>query len=109
MPLGVPPPPGASTAAPPGAGPARACGVPARARGGASAFLGFVVARCKEADVLRAEMPPALKHCVDPAKFVMDAFTELFPVDRREVWSPADLAWACMFTLEVVVLARSQF
>ncbi|KAG2597080.1 hypothetical protein PVAP13_5KG205735 [Panicum virgatum] len=32
-----------------------------------AAFMGFVVAHHKKADALRAEMPPALKFCVDPA------------------------------------------
>ncbi|XP_062188098.1 FRIGIDA-like protein 4b isoform X2 [Phragmites australis] len=70
-----------------------------------AAFLGFVVARRKEADALRAEMPPALKCCVDPAKFVMDAVADVFPVDRREVKNPADLAWACVLILEAAVPA----
>ncbi|CAD6262879.1 unnamed protein product [Miscanthus lutarioriparius] len=51
----------------------------------AAVFLGFVVACRKEADALRAEMPPTRKLCVDPAKFVMDAVADVFPVDRREV------------------------
>ena len=63
------------------------------------------MARRKEADALRAEMPPALKLCVDPAKFVMDAVADVFPVDRREVRSPADLAWACVLILEAAVPA----
>ncbi|OEL31315.1 FRIGIDA-like protein 4a [Dichanthelium oligosanthes] len=70
-----------------------------------AAFLGFVVARRKEADALRAEMPPALKLCVDPARFVMDAVADVFPADRREVRSPADLAWACVLILEAAVPA----
>jgi hypothetical protein len=75
------------------------------ARMDSAAFLGFVVARRKEADALRAEMPPALKLCVDPAKFVMDAVADVFPVDRREVRNPADLAWACVLILEAAVPA----
>jgi hypothetical protein len=75
------------------------------ARMDSAAFLDFVVARRKEADALRAEMPPALKLCVDPAKFVMDAVAGVFPVDRREVRSPADLAWACVLILEAAVPA----
>ncbi|KAL6880144.1 hypothetical protein ACP4OV_011709 [Aristida adscensionis] len=75
------------------------------ARMDSAAFLGFVVARRKEADALRAEVPPALKCCVDPAKFVMDAVADVFPVDRREAKSPADLAWACVLILEAAVPA----
>ncbi|KAF8732169.1 hypothetical protein HU200_016138 [Digitaria exilis] len=75
------------------------------ARMDSAAFLGFVVARRKEADALRAEMPEALKLCVDPARFVMDAVADVFPVDRREVRNPADLAWACVLILEAAVPA----
>jgi hypothetical protein len=70
-----------------------------------AAFFGFVAARRKEADALRAEMPPALGRCVDPANFVMDAVAGVFPVDRRETKSPADLAWACVLILEAAVPA----
>ncbi|KAL5196694.1 hypothetical protein ABZP36_000206 [Zizania latifolia] len=75
------------------------------ARMDSAAFFGFVVARRKEVDALRAEMPPALKCCVDPAKFVMDAVADVFPVDRREVKNPTDLAWACVLILEAAVPA----
>jgi hypothetical protein len=68
-------------------------------------FLAFVVERRKEVDALRTELPAALKRCVDPAKFAMDAVSEVFPVDRRAVRSPADLAWACVLILEAVVPA----
>ncbi|PWZ39050.1 FRIGIDA-like protein 4b [Zea mays] len=57
-----------------------------------TAFLGFVVARRKEWDTLRAEVSAALKLRVDPNKFFMDVVTDVFPVDRREVRNPADLA-----------------
>ncbi|TVU44620.1 hypothetical protein EJB05_04066, partial [Eragrostis curvula] len=59
----------------------------------------------REVDALRALLPEALKRCVDPAKFVMDAVSEVFPVDKRAVRSPTDLAWACVLILEVVVPA----
>ncbi|WVZ62082.1 hypothetical protein U9M48_011869 [Paspalum notatum var. saurae] len=75
------------------------------ARMDAPAFLGLVVAHRKEADALRAEVPGALKLCVDPARFVMDAVAGVFPVDRREVRSPPDLAWACVLILEAAVPA----
>ncbi|KAL6894245.1 hypothetical protein ACP4OV_008343 [Aristida adscensionis] len=71
----------------------------------AAGFFGFVVARRKEVDALRAELPEALKRCVDPARFAMDAVSEVFPVDKRAVRSPADLAWACVLILEAVVPA----
>ncbi|KAL5217734.1 hypothetical protein ABZP36_018418 [Zizania latifolia] len=68
-------------------------------------FFTFVVARRKEVDALRTELPDALKRCVDPARFVMDAVSEVFPVDKRAVRSPTDLAWACVLILEAVVPA----
>jgi hypothetical protein len=68
-------------------------------------FLAFVVERRKEVDALRAELPAALKLCVDPAKFAMDSISDIFPVDRRAARSPADLAWACVLILEAVVPA----
>jgi hypothetical protein len=51
-----------------------------------------VVARRKEWNTLWAEVPTMLKLYVDPNKFIMDVVTDIFPVDRREVRSSADLA-----------------
>ncbi|XP_047091331.1 FRIGIDA-like protein 4a [Lolium rigidum] len=93
-----------SAASPPAAGLAEALRALC-ARMDAAAFLGFVAARRKEGDALRAEVPPALSCCVDPANFVMDAVADVFPVDRREMKSPADLAWACVLILEAAVPA----
>jgi hypothetical protein len=70
-----------------------------------AAFFGFVAARRKEADALRAEMPSALRCCVDPANFVKDVVADVFPVDCRETKNPADLAWACVLILEAAVPA----
>ncbi|GJN23041.1 hypothetical protein PR202_gb10657 [Eleusine coracana subsp. coracana] len=68
-------------------------------------LFAFVAARRKEVDALRAELPEALKRCVDPARFAMDAVSEVFPVDKRAVRSPPDLAWACVLILEAAVEA----
>nr|ABF98223.1 hypothetical protein LOC_Os03g47804 [Oryza sativa Japonica Group] len=43
-------------------------------------FFTFMVARRKEVDALRAELPDALKHCVNPARFTM--------VDKQAVRCP---------------------
>ncbi|KAL5678277.1 hypothetical protein ACJX0J_014408, partial [Zea mays] len=61
--------------------------MPARPRAYAysTAFLGFVVAHRKEWNTLWAEVPTALKLCVDPNKFIMDVVTDVFPVDRHEL------------------------
>ncbi|XP_074568843.1 FRIGIDA-like protein 4a [Curcuma longa] len=66
-------------------------------------FLGFfdlVVAKRKEVELIRSELPVALADCIDPAKFVIDAISGVFPVDKRPVKSPNDLGWACVLVLE---------
>ncbi|KZV16406.1 FRIGIDA-like protein 4a [Dorcoceras hygrometricum] len=63
----------------------------------------FVTARKKELEVFRSEMPKALADCVDPPKFVLEAISEVFPVDRREASSSYDLGWACVMLLESLI------
>ncbi|KAM1553591.1 hypothetical protein ACFX1Z_006452 [Malus domestica] len=46
-------------------------------------FWRFVTARKKEFEGLRSQMPVALGDCVDPAKFVLEAISKVFPVDNR--------------------------
>ncbi|KAJ3705635.1 hypothetical protein LUZ61_009340 [Rhynchospora tenuis] len=65
-----------------------------------SGFLDLVLSKRKEADLLRVEVPLALEKCVDPARFVVDAMCVIFPVDKREVKTPNDVAWACVLVLE---------
>ncbi|WOL19632.1 hypothetical protein Cni_G28434 [Canna indica] len=66
-------------------------------------FFNLVVAKRKEVELLRSELPTALADCIDPAKFVMDAISGVFPVDKRPVKSPNDLGWACVLVLESLV------
>nr|CAD1828060.1 unnamed protein product [Ananas comosus var. bracteatus] len=66
-------------------------------------FLDLVVSKRKEAELLRSEIPLALAGCIDPARFVLDAISRVFPVDKREVKSPTDLGWACVLILESLV------
>ncbi|KAK9086830.1 hypothetical protein Syun_029224 [Stephania yunnanensis] len=47
-------------------------------------FWGFVIGRKKEIDVMRAQIPVALADAVDPPKLVLEAISEVFPVDKRE-------------------------
>lgn len=69
-------------------------------------FFYLVVSSRKESDLLRKEIPLALKECIDPAKFVMDAICRVFPVDRRAVKSVSgDLGWVCVLLLEGLVSA----
>ncbi|KAJ6828242.1 FRIGIDA-like protein 4a [Iris pallida] len=68
-------------------------------------FLNLIVSRRKEADVLRSAIPSSLSDCVDPANFVLDAICDVFPVDKRKVKTPPDLAWACVLVLEGLVPA----
>ena len=66
-------------------------------------FFAFVSAKKKELDGLRAEMPVALAECVDPAKFVLEAISEVFPVDKRGDKAGHDLGWACVLVLESLI------
>lgn len=66
-------------------------------------FWGFVIGKKKELEGLRAEMPDALGECVDPAMFVLEAISEVFPVDKRGDKGGNDLGWACVLVLESLV------
>ncbi|CAK9187542.1 unnamed protein product [Ilex paraguariensis] len=68
-------------------------------------FWKFVVVRKKELDIMRTKMPVALGDCVDPARFVLEAISEVFPVDKREVKIKRvnDLGWACVLLLESLI------
>lgn len=65
----------------------------------------FVTVRKKELDSMRAQMPLALAYCVDPARFVLEAISEVFPVDKRGEKSERvnDLGWACVLMLESLI------
>ncbi|KAI4317830.1 hypothetical protein L6164_025666 [Bauhinia variegata] len=72
----------------------------------ASGFWGFISGKKKELEALRAQMPLALADCVDPAKFVLEAISEVFPVDKRREKSEKnnnDLGWACVLVLESLI------
>ena len=71
----------------------------------AEGFWRFVTARKKELDSMRALMAVALADCVDPARFVLEAISEVFPVDRRAEKSEGvnDLGWACVLILESLI------
>ncbi|KAL5541564.1 hypothetical protein UlMin_009274 [Ulmus minor] len=68
-------------------------------------FWRFVTGNKKELEALRAQMPLALAECVDPAKFVLEAISEVFPVDKRAEKSDRgnDLGWACVLMLESLI------
>ncbi|KAL2324402.1 hypothetical protein Fmac_023460 [Flemingia macrophylla] len=63
-------------------------------------FWSFLTGHKKDLDGLRADLPAALSDCVDPAKFVLQAISDVFPVDKRLDKATADLAWACVLLLE---------
>ncbi|XP_057489129.1 FRIGIDA-like protein 4a [Actinidia eriantha] len=71
----------------------------------AEGFWRFVTARKKELDSMRDQMAVALADCVDPARFVLEAISEVFPVDRRAEKSEGvnDLGWACVLILESLI------
>lgn len=64
-----------------------------------------MILRKKELESLRSEIPRALAECVDPPKFVLEAISEVFPVDKRELKSERsnDLGWACVLLLESLI------
>ncbi|KAJ9154301.1 hypothetical protein P3X46_027653 [Hevea brasiliensis] len=68
-------------------------------------FWKFVITKKKELDVLRSQIPLALAECVDPARFVLEAISEVFPVDKRgeRTEKGNDLGWACVLILESLI------
>ncbi|CAL1411347.1 unnamed protein product [Linum trigynum] len=68
-------------------------------------FWRFVITKKKELDALRSQIPLALGECVDPPRFVLEAISEVFPVDRRGERSEKgnDLGWACVVILESLI------
>ncbi|KAK9076904.1 hypothetical protein SSX86_005239 [Deinandra increscens subsp. villosa] len=65
-------------------------------------FWCFVSCRKKEMDAMRAKIPLALAECVDPARFVLEAISEVFPVEKRAECGN-DLGWACVLLLESLI------
>lgn len=65
----------------------------------------FVTGKKKELDSLRAQMAMALSDCADPARFVLEAISEVFPADKRGGGGErgADLGWACVLMLESLI------
>ncbi|KAG5069033.1 hypothetical protein JHK85_001410 [Glycine max] len=57
-------------------------------------------AKKKELDGLRTEMLVALVECVDLAKFMLEAISEVFPVDKRGEKAGQDMGWAYVLVLE---------
>lgn len=69
----------------------------------AKEFWNFVAGKKKEIDLLREKIPAALSECIDPARFVMEAISEVFPVDKRGNERGNDLGWACVLILESLI------
>lgn len=69
----------------------------------AGEFWKMVTTRKKEIDVLREKIPEALAECVDPPRFVLEAISEVFPVDKRGSERGNDLGWACVLMLESLI------
>ncbi|MQM20307.1 hypothetical protein Taro_053326 [Colocasia esculenta] len=68
-------------------------------------FWELFVSKRKEVEAIRQELPEVLSDCIDPAKFVMEAMTKVFPVDKRggNGKSAGDLGWACVMILEALI------
>ncbi|KAG9451993.1 hypothetical protein H6P81_004897 [Aristolochia fimbriata] len=75
------------------------------ARMDSGGFWRFVTGKKKELDLIRPQVPDALGDCVDPAKFVLQAISEVFPVDKRPEKGDRgnDCGWACVLVLEALV------
>ncbi|KAL4310442.1 hypothetical protein GQ457_01G032500 [Hibiscus cannabinus] len=71
----------------------------------AKEFWNSVIDRKKEIDLLREKIPAALSECIDPAMFVMEAISDVFPVDKRGNGGGNDLGWACVLILESLIPA----
>ncbi|XVF66669.1 hypothetical protein PTKIN_Ptkin10aG0055600 [Pterospermum kingtungense] len=69
----------------------------------AKEFWNLVTGKKKEIDLLRVKIPEALLGCIDPARFVMEAISEVFPVDKRGSEKGNDLGWACVLILESLI------
>ncbi|KAI3805658.1 hypothetical protein L1987_28229 [Smallanthus sonchifolius] len=54
-------------------------------------------------EMMRDQISMALAACTDPARFVLEAISEVFPVDKRKVCMN-DLSWACVLILKSLVL-----
>ncbi|KAI7744914.1 hypothetical protein M8C21_021595 [Ambrosia artemisiifolia] len=65
-------------------------------------FWEFVIGRKKEIELMREKIPLVLNECVDPARFVMEAVSEVFLVNKRGDCGN-DLGWACVLMLESLV------
>ncbi|KAI7734603.1 hypothetical protein M8C21_025398, partial [Ambrosia artemisiifolia] len=65
-------------------------------------FGAYVCSMKKEIELMREKIPLALAECADPAKFVLEAISEVFPVDKRKV-GMTDLSWACVLVLESLI------
>nr|DAD33685.1 TPA_asm: hypothetical protein HUJ06_012536 [Nelumbo nucifera] len=68
-------------------------------------FWKFVTAKKKEIGMLRVKIPLALSGCIDPPRFVMEAISEVFPIDKRfeKTERTNDLGWACVLILESLI------
>ncbi|XP_002517136.2 FRIGIDA-like protein 4a [Ricinus communis] len=66
-------------------------------------FWQLITRKKKEIEVLRSQIPLALSECVDPCRFVLEAISEVFPVDKRCEKSGNDLGWACVLSLESLI------
>ena len=69
----------------------------------AKEFWNFVSGKKKEIELLREKIPAVLSECIDPARFVMEAISEVFPVDKRGNERGNDLGWACVLILESLI------
>ena len=57
-------------------------------------FWRFITGKKKELEALRAKIHLALAECIDPPRFVLEAISEVFPLDKRVEKVMVGMIWA---------------
>ncbi|KAK2661242.1 hypothetical protein Ddye_007775 [Dipteronia dyeriana] len=70
----------------------------------ALSFWKFIATKNKEIDDKWSLILVPPSECVNPVKFVLEAISEVFPVDKRREKNNNDLGWACVLVLESLIL-----
>lgn len=68
-------------------------------------FCELLSSKRKELEIIRHDLPSILSDCVDPARFVLDAISAVFPAGSGKI--AADLGWLSVMILEALVPAMA--
>ncbi|CAA6658555.1 unnamed protein product [Spirodela intermedia] len=66
-------------------------------------FYELLSSKRKEVEIIRHDLPSILSDCVDPARFVLDAISAVFPAGNGKI--AGDLGWLSVMILEALVPA----